>query len=622
MNRVVGHHLIVLGVALSLIAGCGRPSADSDPSATSRPAESGGSDAAGQGVGPLVSDATEIATSYSEKRRRQDESLLSAKQDGWQTEAFVESALKELKQLGRRLNAQEPSAGGVGELVASDVLCTDLRPTDLKDVYHDKMLTVRRPVQPQPSPPSPKQLADGLDALRAAMAASEIESHFKIVAVDGDDSTMETTVIVELHGTSDSRSHQINATWLCEWTNVPGESPHLKSIQVVDYEEAEVRLPKGQWFADYTQAILGQSAAYRDQLAFGHHYWLQRIERVQRFDTAVRNGLAIGDVNGDGLDDLYVCQPPGLPNRLFVQNADGTATDHSAEAGVDWLDQTSAALFCDLDNDDDQDLILGTPTGLLLLSNDALGKFSLRATLEIDYDVHSLSAVDYDNDGRLDLFVCIYRTALPSSDATFLYRDAVGGGKNRLYRSEIQGDQWRFEDVTETSGLDAGADRYSQAASWEDYDRDGDPDLYVANDFGPNYLYENRDGKFINVAARAGVVDIGSGMSASWGDYNRDGRMDLYVGNMFSSAGQRITGQSKFRPGEDPGIRQIYQRLAKGNSLFTNQGDGTFREVGAEARVELGRWAWSSLFVDLNNDAWEDLLVANGYMTTEDTGDL
>jgi hypothetical protein len=144
----------------------------------------------------------------------------------------------------------------------------------------------------------------------------------------------------------------------------------------------------------------------------------------------------------------------------------------------------------------------------------------------------------------------------------------------------------------------------------------------VANDFGPNYLYQNRDGSFVNVANTAGVVDIGSGMSVSWGDYNRDGLMDVYVGNMFSSAGMRVTLQPDFRRGEEADIRQIYQRLAKGNSLFANQGDGTFREVGAEAGVELGRWAWTSVFVDLNNDGWEDLLVANGYMTTDDTGDL
>ena len=110
-------------------------------------------------------------------------------------------------------------------------------------------------------------------------------------------------------------------------------------------------------------------------------------------------------------------------------------------------------------------------------------------------------------------------------------------------------------------------------------------------------------------------------MSVSWSDYDHDGQMDLYVGNMFSSAGHRITKQAKFKRGADPQTRAMYQRMAKGNTLFRNLGGGKFREV-KDASVEMGRWAWSSQFADVNNDGWEDLLVANGYLTTEDTGDL
>ena len=100
------------------------------------------------------------------------------------------------------------------------------------------------------------------------------------------------------------------------------------------------------------------------------------------------------------------------------------------------------------------------------------------------------------------------------------------------------------------------------------------------------------------------------------------GHPDLYVGNMFSSAGNRITTQSRFLADADSSTRQLYRRFAKGNSLFRNLGDGKFAEVGDEAKVEMGRWAWSSVFADINNDGWQDLFVANGYITTEDTGDL
>jgi hypothetical protein len=163
--------------------------------------------------------------------------------------------------------------------------------------------------------------------------------------------------------------------------------------------------------------------------------------------------------------------------------------------------------------------------------------------------------------------------------------------------------------------------RHSLAAAWEDVDNDGDQDLYVANDYGPNCLYRNDNGRFVDVAQLAGVVDFGSGMSVSWGDYDRDGRMDLYVGNMFSSAGNRITPQSQFLPSASQERRDVYQRFAKGNSLFRNRAE-RFQETGLLAGVEMGRWAWSSVFADVDNDGWDDLLVANGYITTEDSGDL
>ena len=144
----------------------------------------------------------------------------------------------------------------------------------------------------------------------------------------------------------------------------------------------------------------------------------------------------------------------------------------------------------------------------------------------------------------------------------------------------------------------------------------------MANDYGRNNLYRNEGGRFRDVAAAAGVEDIASGMSASWGDYNRDGRMDLYVGNMFSAAGGRVAYQRKFHPGAAAETKSALRRLARGNSLFAGAADGVFRDVSLQAGAMMGRWAWSSLFVDLNGDGWEDLLVANGYLTGTSKDDL
>ena len=111
-------------------------------------------------------------------------------------------------------------------------------------------------------------------------------------------------------------------------------------------------------------------------------------------------------------------------------------------------------------------------------------------------------------------------------------------------------------------------------------------------------------------------------MGVAWADFDHDGWMDVYVSNMYSAAGNRIATQSAFKPNSDEQVRTRLLRFARGNSLFKNQGDGTFADVSEAAGVTMGRWAWSSNFVDLNNDGWDDLVVANGYVTTEDSGDL
>ena len=97
--------------------------------------------------------------------------------------------------------------------------------------------------------------------------------------------------------------------------------------------------------------------------------------------------------------------------------------------------------------------------------------------------------------------------------------------------------------------------------------------------------------------------------------------MDLYISNMWSSAGNRVTYQERFRSDDGRGISQ-YQYLSRGNTLFRAVGDGTFRDASAFANVARARWAWATLFVDVNNDGWEDLLVANGHVTGKRQTDL
>jgi hypothetical protein len=406
----------------------------------------------------------------------------------------------------------------------------------------------------------------------------------------------------------------------------------LERVEVLEYEE--VTVAGGGGFADATHRVIGETSAYRDDLALGTDYWLDRIESAHGISIGGWNGLALGDVDGDGRDDLYVCNTGGLPNRLFVRGP-GTAAvrEVAGEYGVDWLECSQSALICDFDNDGDQDLAVATLTGVLVHENDGRGGFAVRAALPFPGAVpYSLSAADYDLDGDLDIFAACYsaRTLAGVQRELFErpvpYHDAGNGGRNVLLRND---GGWRWRHATRAAGLDDRDRRFSYACAWDDYDLDGDPDLYVANDFGRNTLYRNdtpgpgRPGRFTEVAVAQGVEDVAAGMSAAWGDYDNDGWSDLHVGNMFSSAGSRIARLAGFLPGAGEGTRALFRRHARGNSLFRSRGGGQgFDDVSEAAGVTLGRWAWASKFIDWNHDGWLDIAVANGFITQADSGDL
>ena len=393
-------------------------------------------------------------------------------------------------------------------------------------------------------------------------------------------------------------------------------------------EEISGEAKGGRLFVEATAGVFSQAKLVAAQLAVGIDQWRGRSQAELGVALHGHHGLAVGDVNGDGLEDLYLCQPGGLPNRLLVQQPDGTVKDTAASAGVDWLDGSRSALFLDLDNDGDQDLVVALNVNLVIMANDGRGHFIEKAQAYSTGDPNSLSAADYDGDGDLDVYVAGYgkgflatewKKGEPATRVPYPYHDANNGGPNLLLRND--GD-WRFTDATTEVGLNEHNSRWSFAASWADYDADGDPDLYVANDYGRNCLYRNDEGRFHDVAAEAGVEDIAAGMSVSWCDYNGDGRPDLYVGNMFSSAGERIAYQREFQPDASEKIRGQFQRHARGNTLFENSGDGTFRDVSVARDVTMGRWAWGAPFVDINNDGLADLVVANGYITGSDPDDL
>jgi Flp pilus assembly protein TadD/peroxiredoxin len=429
--------------------------------------------------------------------------------------------------------------------------------------------------------------------------------------------TLEASIRYDLVGTRDQVREERIGSWRTQWSR--NESGAWRVLKWSAAEEIVSRAA-GRIFVDITSRALGGTESYKEQLLRGSDYWRTVLDGAIGLDVYGNNGLAVGDFDNDGLDDLYVCQPAGLPNRLYRNRGDGTFEDVTEKSGVGVLDFTACALFADFENRGLQDLLVVCATGPLLFSNDGNGKFSLKreafrfANPPQGAFTHA-AAADYDRDGRLDVYFCLYSyyQGLDQYRYPVPYFDARNGPPNYLFHNEGNG---VFEDRTEVAGLNIENDRYSFSCSWGDSNADGWPDLYVVNDFGRNNLYRNKgDGTFAAVSGESQVDEAGAGMSACWLDFDNDGKQDIYAAGMWVAAGMRVFGDSHFHAGEPERIRSLYRRHMAGNSLYRNQGDGKFKNVAVNAGVEMGRWSWSTDAWDFDHDGYPDLYVANGYVS-------
>lgn len=581
------------------------------------------SSVAGDGVAP-------ISTPSHQQWQAQARRDINPENDGWDSEAFAEQAGKQLQRLAVALKRDESAqAGELALLAAPDFVCGPLRPDRLETVFSDNVTEVQRATPADDSQTAEHRGADGFarainDLAAGLRSATHKVCKFKIFRIEAVGDRVDATCYLDVSGRTPRGAVQRTATWRVRWVRDAAEQPLIASIASLDFEEVRVRSDRQTLFVDATKRLLQATPDCHRQFYQGADEWRAKLEAYLGIYFDGLHGLAIADVNGDGLDDLYVCEPGGLPNRLLLQRTDGRLADASQESGLNLLDSTRNAVFVDFDNDGDQDFATAMERRLHIYENDGAGVFSPRLAIPIAGPTpYFVTSVDFDHNGFLDLYAGSYFGAGDDESnrlpAPLPLHDSRTGGRNVLVANW---GGWKFTDVTEQTGLHHNNDRWSFAAVWEDYDNDGDQDLYVANDFGRNNLYRNDGGKFVDVAETAGAVDSNFGMSATFGDYNRDGWMDLYVSNMFSAAGGRITFQPDFQADGQKGLRSAYQRMARGNTLLQNLGNGTFKDVSERAGVTMGRWAWGSLFADINNDGWEDLLVANGFVTGHLPGDL
>src|SRR5256885_7243959 len=332
-------------------------------------------------------------------------------------------------------------------------------------------------------------------------------------------------------------------------------------------------------------------------------------------------GVAFYDYDNDGWLDVFVVNGwrlEGFPKghephcHLFKNNRDGTFTDVTVKAGLAHSGWGQGVCVGDYDNDGYEDLFLTYFGHNVLFHNNGDGTFSdvtAKAGL-LDRRTRwstGCAFVDYNRNGHLDLFVANYidldlATAPVPESGPCLYKGimvACGppglvGGKNILYRNNGDG---TFTDVAESAGILDTTGTYGLGVLTGDFDNDGWPDIYVANDSMPSALYRNlKNGKFTDVAVEAGAAlspdgKPQAGMGVSAADYDGDGNLDIFKTNFAGDT----------------------------HSLYRNRGKWQFDDSTFSAGIGLNTrfLGWGCGFFDIDNDGWPDILVCNGHVYPE-----
>jgi hypothetical protein len=382
-------------------------------------------------------------------------------------------------------------------------------------------------------------------------------------------------------------------------------------------------------------------------------------------------GVCLGDVDGDGLPDVFLASTEGS-NALYRNRSDWRFEDITQRAGVAASDRYSTGCaFADVDGDGDLDLILlalGGPNALFF--NDGGARFA-EAGDEAGFDSSAgsktVTVADVDGDGWLDMYVANYKayTTLDRmspyerrfdritrqlgpdeyevreqyrqeyrvlnradlagisleqrADADFFYRNA---GAGRFIREPIAGSS-RFVDE-QGRPLTEEPEYFALAAMFADLNGDGAPDLYVVNDFeDPDLLWLNNGrGNFHLAPWHAVRSASNSAMAIDVADVNRDGRPDVFAVDMLSRDTRRLKTQIPTHTAapKRPGLG-AYVSQTQRNTLQQNRGDGTFAEIARLGGVEASGWSWSTLLLDVDLDGWDDILIGTGHLWDVMDGD-
>ncbi|MGA5691402.1 CRTAC1 family protein [Cytobacillus pseudoceanisediminis] len=329
----------------------------------------------------------------------------------------------------------------------------------------------------------------------------------------------------------------------------------------------------------------------------------EKLENIMPWMSSTGAAVATADFNQDGYMDLYfVNSKKGSLNALYKNNGDGTFTNVAEEAGVADLNKegvSSSAVWFDYDNDGYPDLFVGMWGKSYVYKNNGDSTFTdvtNETGIQVNAYVSKAITLDYNRDGHLDLYIGTYfrddQDLWNLTSTKIMYDDfenALNGGKNILYKNNGDG---TFSDVSKQLGVeDTG---WTLAAGSADVNNDGWPDIYNANDFGPDTLYINKEGKsFEPVVQSRGVGDdTFKGMNVDFADIFHDGNLSFYISNI-----------------SKPGY------LLEGNQLWHAGKDGVFVDKAPEKGIKQAGFSWGAKFFDVNNSGNQSLMVTNGFIS-------
>lgn len=357
------------------------------------------------------------------------------------------------------------------------------------------------------------------------------------------------------------------------------------------------------------------------KFAYPKDYWIY----IASWDSLDQHtSVSVVDIDRDGWDDFYVTARWGR-NQLWRNRGDGTFEDIAGRVGLDLDGVCNCSLFADFDNDGDQDVFIGRSLERGRYYVNVGGRFEDQTDLDLEeelpYWTSSMASADVNGDGLLDLYISTYRLPI-SKPQNILARQFLSPEEQEEWKRRRGKDHpvfrltgppnvllinqggGRFKKAIEANGAELWLSSFQ--ATWSDYDNDGDPDLFVANDYAPDFIFRNDEGKLTDVTHDlAGDELQGFGMGVTLGDYNNDGLQDPYFTYMYSKAGSRITSMFE-------GLEKRMYEGVTGNKLLKNKGE-SFEATKLDA-AKAG-WSWGGQFADLDNDGFLDLYVANGLYT-------